>query len=91
MPEIPVSISSKITVFISSLCAKIDLIANITREISPPDATFASGFISSEMLVDIKNSTLSIPSDDNSLGLTDISNRKFVSVSFICFSNSSIF
>ena len=51
-----------------SLCAKIDLIASITREISPPDATFASGFKSSETLVEIKNSTLSIPSEQSSLG-----------------------
>ena len=62
--------------------AKIDFIASITREISPPDATFASGFKSSEIFVEIKNSTSSQPSALNSLGWTEISNLAFGSSNF---------
>ncbi len=41
--------------------ASADLIASITREISPPDATFASERSGSPGLVAIRNSTLSVP------------------------------
>ena len=82
----PVSISSKTTVSISSACAKIDFIASITREISPPDATFANGFKSSEIFVEIKNSILSIPLIFNSQGSNPISKRTLGNSNFSSFS-----
>ena len=74
LPEIPVSISSKITVSILSLWAKIVFIASITLEISPPEATLASGFNPSETFVEIKNSILSIPFNESSVLSNEISN-----------------
>ena len=76
------SISSKIIVFMLSVWAKMVLIASITREISPPDAIFASGLGVSEMLVEIKNSTLSAPFALKSQGFTSISKRTFGISSF---------
>ena len=60
-PLIPVSISSKINVSISSSVARIDLIASIILDNSPPDATFTNGLTDSPGLVEIINSTLSNP------------------------------
>ena len=45
-----------------SLREKADLIANINRDNSPPEATFTRGLKSSPGLVEIKNSTVSFPS-----------------------------
>jgi hypothetical protein len=56
-----VSISSNITVFVLSAFVKMVFIASITLEISPPEATFARDLSGSDIFVDIKNSTLSIP------------------------------
>ena len=57
-PLIPVSISSKIIVSISSSPASIDLIASIILDNSPPGATFAKDFTSSPGFVEIKNSNI---------------------------------
>ena len=44
IPEIPVSISSKISVGVSSSSARTVFTASMTRDSSPPDATFPIGF-----------------------------------------------
>lgn len=61
LPLIPVSISSKIKVSVSSRSARIVLIASMIRDSSPPETTFASGRIASPGFVEIKNSTASVP------------------------------
>ena len=65
----------------------MDFMASITREISPPDATFARGFKSSETLVEIRNSTSSAPSGLNSFGSTEMLNLALGSSSFSSFSS----
>ena len=61
LPEIPVSISSKIITETLSTAENTVLIASITREISPPDAVLFKGASSFETFVEIKNSTLFLP------------------------------
>ena len=56
-PEIPESISSKISVETGSLFFNTDFIANIIRDTSPPDATFVRGFGISPGFALRKNST----------------------------------
>ena len=74
------------TVSILSLWAKIVLIASMTLEISPPDATLAKGFNPSEIFVEIKNSTLSKPFGESSVLSKCISNLTFGSSNFSSFS-----
>ena len=61
LPLIPVSISSKIKVSISSSEARIDFMASIIRESSPPDATLFNGLTGSPGFVEIIKLTLSNP------------------------------
>ena len=52
-PETPVSTSSKTILVLSSLRAKADLIANMSRDNSPPEATLTSGLKPSPGLVEM--------------------------------------
>ena len=82
-PLIPVSISSKIIVSISSSPASIDLIASIILDNSPPEATFAKDFTSSPGFVEIKNSTSSCPLADTfsffDILILNLTDKKFKS------------
>ena len=60
-PEIPVSISSKISTEILSTAENTVLRASIIREISPPEAILARGLNVSPTFVAIKNSALFMP------------------------------
>ena len=51
--------------------------AKATRDISPPEAIFSSGFNSSPTLGEIRNSTASAPLGDHSAGFTRISTLVF--------------
>ena len=62
LPLIPVSISSKISVSVSSLLARTDLIPSMILESSPPEAILASGRKSSPGFTLIINSASSAPS-----------------------------
>lgn len=64
LPEMPVSISSKTIVPMSSTPARIFLKASINLDISPPEIIFASGLSGSPTFGEIINSTLSIPFAD---------------------------
>ena len=61
LPLIPVSISSNMKVSILSTSARTVFNANIIRLISPPDAILLRGLISSPMLAENINSTMSAP------------------------------
>ena len=61
LPLIPVSISSKIKVSVSSLSAIRVLIASIILESSPPDTTLDNSLTGSPGLVEIKKQILSFP------------------------------
>ena len=52
-PETPVSTSSKTILVLPSLREKADLIANMRRDNSPPDATLTKGLKSSPGLVEM--------------------------------------
>ena len=56
-----ITASSKTKTGISSASASTAFRASIIRDISPPEATFASGLVSSPGLREMKNSTASIP------------------------------
>jgi len=57
----PTSISSKISVGVWSARPNTVFSANISREVSPPEATLTSGLGGSPGLADTRNSTLSRP------------------------------
>ena len=60
-PEVPVSISSKITVGRAVAPAIIDFRQSIKREISPPDATWATGINGLFLLAEKRKLTESFP------------------------------
>ena len=62
LPLIPVSISSKIKVAVSSLSANTVLKASMIRDNSPPLATCQIGRMASPGFTEIRNSILSYPS-----------------------------
>ena len=61
LPLMPVSTSSNISVGVPSAPAQTVLIASITRESSPPEATFERGLSGSPLFADSMNSTSSLP------------------------------
>ena len=71
MPEMPVSISSKISVSIRSASDSAAFIASIMRDISPPLATLTSGFTGSPRFAESRNDTVSMPvSESCSFGIS---------------------
>ena len=61
LPPIPESISSKTKPSTLSTSERIDFSANITRDISPPEAIFESGFHPSPMFGSNRKRTWSFP------------------------------
>ena len=61
LPPIPMSTSSKMSVGTLSTSDSTVLIASMTRESSPPEATFTSGLSGSPGLAERRNSTESTP------------------------------